>query len=82
MNRIPIHRTAETGDKSPDKYILHIGMQRKGTTSIQETMFLGLSDPRLRYVDMGQGRKNAIRTLRSIQKSKSRWRDTEPDTKL
>ena len=40
-----------------------MGMPKTGTTSIQESLFHGMSDPRFRYVDMGQGRMDANRAL-------------------
>jgi len=33
--------------------ILHVGMPKTGTSSIQDSLFHGLSDPRFRYVSLG-----------------------------
>lgn len=34
--------------------ILHVGMPKTGTTSIQNSLYHGLEDPRFRYVSLGQ----------------------------
>jgi hypothetical protein len=34
--------------------ILHVGMSKTGTTSIQESLYYDLSDPAFRYIDLGQ----------------------------
>ena len=33
--------------------ILHIGMPKTGTSSIQDSMYFGLSDPRFQYISFG-----------------------------
>lgn len=33
--------------------ILHVGMPKTGTSSIQESLYFGLDDPRFRYVNLG-----------------------------
>lgn len=37
-----------------NRLILHVGTHKTGTTSIQETLYYGLSDPRFQYVGFGQ----------------------------
>ena len=37
----------------PLPLILHVGMPKTGTSSIQETLFHGLNDPRFRYIALG-----------------------------
>ena len=33
--------------------ILHVGMPKTGTTSIQESLYHGLDDPAFRYIGLG-----------------------------
>lgn len=40
--------------------ILHAGISKTGTTSIQESLFLHLSDERFRYVSLGHGHANTL----------------------
>lgn len=48
----------------PSRLILHVGMPKTGTSSIQETLFHGLTDPRFRYV--GLGMVNGSRPIQSL----------------
>ena len=63
MNHMPMHRAAGRGEAKPGTCILHIGMPKTGTTSIQESLFHGTQDPEFLYVDMGQGSMDANRAL-------------------
>ena len=44
--------------------ILHVGMPKTGTSSIQESLLFGLSDPRFRYISFGD--PNAGEFLESL----------------
>ena len=44
--------------------ILHIGMPKTGTSSIQESLFFGLSDPGFRLIGLGES--NAVRFLEPL----------------
>jgi hypothetical protein len=39
--------------------ILHIGMPKTGTSSLQESLFYGLADPAFRYIGLGGGNSTA-----------------------
>jgi hypothetical protein len=48
------------GPRSVKPCILHVGIPKTGTTSIQESLFFHLADERFRYVSFGHGHANTI----------------------
>ena len=46
-----------------ERCILHVGMPKTGTSSIQETLYHGLKDPRFRYISLERGRTATNRAL-------------------
>lgn len=38
---------------TPKRFILHVGMPKTGSSSIQESLFHGLADPRFHYIGLG-----------------------------
>jgi len=60
--------TATSNPQQPDPLatcILHAGMPKTGTSSIQDSLYLGLSDPRFRYIHI-TGHANAAHFLEAI----------------
>lgn len=46
--------------------ILHTGMPKTGTSSIQESLYFGLRDKKFRYIDFGHAQTNACRAMATM----------------
>lgn len=53
-------------DITMERCILHVGMPKTGTSSIQETLFHGLKDSRFRYISLERGRTATNRALTAL----------------